>query len=222
MNRKQDIGDSTRQRTNESLVTAIADLDEETALRLVRERLELGENPVRILEDARSAMEIIGRRFANGEYSIADLVYSEEILSEVVTRSRSFKDAEVKRYGRCVIGTLASARRDLSKTTVAFMLDVNGFEVYDLGVDVPAYHFVRKVQESGAEIVVLCGFLTSCLEAMRETVEAISAAGLRRGVKIIIYGGQVDERITQYSRADGYATDAMTAVKLAKGWLGVK
>ena len=176
----------------DSLVAAIADLDEEKALRLVRERLNSGEDPARILEDARRAMETIGQRFAESRYSVPDLVYSEEILSEVVTRSRVFKDAQIMRFGRCVIGTVATSRQAIDKNVIAFMLDVNGFEIYDLGADVPAEKFVEKIQETGAEIVTLTGFPTSSFNSIKEIIEAISAAGLRGRVKIMICGGQVD------------------------------
>jgi 5-methyltetrahydrofolate--homocysteine methyltransferase len=99
------------------------------------------------------------------------------------------------------------------------MLDVNGFEVYDLGVDVAPQVFADKIKETGASIVGLSGFLTLAFDSMKETVEAIKAAGLRDNVKIMIGGGQIDEDIRKYAGADAYGQDAMTAVALAKGWI---
>jgi len=111
---------------------------------------------------------------------------------------------------------------DIGKDIVVFMLDIHGFEVHDLGVDVPAHKFVQKIQETGAEIVGLSGFLTSAFESMKEVIQAISDAGLRDKVKIMIGGGQIDERVREYTKADAYGTDAMSAVMLAKKWVDAK
>jgi len=100
------------------------------------------------------------------------------------------------------------------------MLDVNGLEVYDLGVDVPAQKFVEKIKESGAPIVGLSGFLTLAFDSMKETVKAIKAAGLRDKVKVMIGGGHMDEEIRKYTGADAYGRDAMAGVSLAKQWVG--
>jgi 5-methyltetrahydrofolate--homocysteine methyltransferase len=102
------------------------------------------------------------------------------------------------------------------------MLDVNGFEVYDLGEDVPAQKFVEKIKESGAPIVGLSGFLTLAFDSMKQTVEAIQAAGLRDKVKVMIGGGQISEEVRKYTGADAYGKDAMAGVSLAKEWLGIK
>jgi 5-methyltetrahydrofolate--homocysteine methyltransferase len=102
------------------------------------------------------------------------------------------------------------------------MLDVNGFEVYNLGVDVPIENFVNKVKETGAPILGLSGFLTPAFEVMKDTVKAVKAAGMRDKIKIMIGGGQLDEEIRKYSGADAYGKNAMEAVALAKGWVGAK
>lgn len=204
------------------LVNTLADLKEEEALRIVEEKLRAGEDPLKILGDARGGMEIVGKRFANSEYFIPDLVYSGEILKEItdLVRPKLTKAAEVKRLGKVVFGTVAGDIHDIGKDIVVFMLDVNGFEVYDLGVDVPAQKFVEKVKESGAPIVGLSGFLTLAFDSMKETIEAIKAAGLRDGVKIMIGGGQISEEIRKYTGADAFGKDAMTGVTLAKKWAG--
>lgn len=208
----------------EDLVKALADLQEKEALRIAEERLGAGEDPLSILDDSRNAMEIIGERFANSEYFIPDLVYSAEILKEIteIVRPKLTKAAEIKRLGKFVIGTVAGDIHDIGKDIVVFMLDVNGFEVYDLGVDVPAKGFVEKIKETNAGIVGLSGFLTLAYDSMRETIEAIRAAGLRDKVKIMIGGGQIDEAVRKYTGADAYRPDAIAAVSLAKEWVGGK
>jgi len=205
----------------EDLVEAIADLQEEEALRLTKKRLETNGDPFKILEDARDALKTVGKRFGDGEYFIPDLVYAGEILKEVteLIKPKLTKVSEVRRLGKVVIGTVAGDIHDIGKNIVTFMLDVNGFEVYDLGIDVPVQRFVEKMEETKARVLGLSGLLTLAFDPMKETVEAIKGAGLRDKVKIMIGGGQVDDEIRKYTGADAYGSDALAAVSLAKKWL---
>ncbi len=207
----------------DDLTKALAELEEEKALRIVADRLKTDEDPQKVLDDARGGMEIVGKRFADGEYFIPDLVYSGEILKQIteLVRPKLAGTATVKRLGKVVLGTVAGDIHDIGLNIVDFMLDTNGFEVYNLGVDVPAQRFVEKIRESGASIVGLSGFLTLAFDAMKDTVVAIKEAGLRDQVKIMIGGGQIDEAIRKYTGADAYGRDAMAGVTLAKKWSGL-
>jgi len=204
------------------LVNTLADLKEQEAIKIVKDRLSAGEDPLKIMEDARKGMEIVGNRFASSDYFIPDLVYSGEILKEVteLVKPKLSKAAESKKLGKIVFGTVAGDIHDIGKDIVVFMLDVNGFEVHDLGVDVPVQKFVEKIKETGAPIVGLSGFLALAFDSMKETVEAIEAAGLRDKVKVMIGGGQITEEVRKYTGADAYGKDAMTGVTLAKKWIG--
>jgi len=206
------------------LCNTLADLKEKEALQIVQDRLNAGDDPMSILEDARRGMETVGNRFADGEYFIPDLVYSGEILKSIneVVKPKLTKAGEVKRGGKVIIGTVAGDIHDIGKDIVVFMLDVNGFEVYDLGVDVPAQEFVDKIKESGAPIVGLSGFLTLAYDSMKQTIEAIKNAGLRDKVNVMIGGGQITEEIRKYTGADAYGKDAMEGVSLAKKWVGAE
>jgi len=206
------------------LVKALSNLEEEEALKITKARLAAGNDPAKILEDTRKAMEIVGKRFAEGEYFIPDLVYSGEILREIseLVKPKMSKTAELKRSGKIVLGTVAGDIHDIGLNIVEFMLDVNGFEVHNLGIDVPAQKFVDKIKETKAPIVGLSGFLTLAFDSMKQTIEAISAAGLRNKVKIMVGGGQIDEEIKKYTGADAYGRDAMAAVTLAQGWSKAK
>jgi 5-methyltetrahydrofolate--homocysteine methyltransferase len=206
------------------LVKTLADLKEQEVIRIVEDRLKAKEDPLKILEDARKGMEIVGKRFASSEYFIPDLVYSGEILKAVteMVKPKLSKAGEIKRVGKVVFGTVAGDIHDIGKDIVVFMLDVNGFEVYDLGVDVPAQKFVDKVKETGAPIVGLSGFLTLAFDSMKQTVDAMNAAGLRDKVKVMIGGGQITEEVRQYTGADAYGKDAMEGVSLARKWAGAK
>ena len=204
----------------ENLVDVLAELKEQEALAIVRERLESEEDPMNILADSRKALEIVGNRFADGTYFIPELVYSGEILKAIsdLVKPKLNQDADVERIGKIIIGTVAGDIHDIGKDIVVFMLDVNGFEVYDLGVDVPIEKFVDKIKETGAKVVGLSGFLTLAYDSMKDTVKAIKDAGLNE-VKIMIGGGQISEEIMKYTGADAYGKDAMTGVALAKKWL---
>ena len=206
------------------LIKTLADLKEQEVMDIVKSRLNAGEDPLKILEDARKGMEIVGQRFASSQYFIPDLVYSGEILKAVseMVKPRLSKTAESKKLGKVVFGTVAGDIHDIGKDIVVFMLDVNGFEVYDLGVDVPAQKFVDKIKETGAPIVGLSGFLTLAFDSMKQTIEAIRAANLRDKVKIMIGGGQISEEVRKYTGADAYGLDAMAGVSLAKKWAGIK
>jgi 5-methyltetrahydrofolate--homocysteine methyltransferase len=205
----------------EDLVGALAGLQEQEALNIVEEQLRAGVNPTDILEEARKAMELVGKRFSTGEYFMPELVYSGEILKRITEAVKPKLQGafEVERIGKCIIGTVAGDIHDIGKDMVVFMLDVNGFEVYDLGIDVPAQKFVDAIQETDTEVVGLSGFLTLAFDSMKETIESIRAAGLRNHVKIMIGGGQIDDVVREYTGADAYGRDAMAAVTLARGWL---
>ncbi|MCJ7747584.1 MAG: cobalamin-dependent protein [Desulfobacterales bacterium] len=204
------------------LVKTLADLEEKEALKIVEDRLSAGEDPLKILDDARRAVELVGKRFSDGEYFIPDLVYAGEVLKAItdMVKPKLTKAAEVKRLGKVIVGTVAGDIHDIGKDIVVFMLDVNGFEVFDLGIDVPAQKFVDAIKNTGSRVVGLSGFLTLAFQSMKDTVETIKKAGLREGVKIMIGGGQIDDQVRSFTGADAYGKDAMEAVKLAKGWIG--
>ncbi len=210
--------------SEEILVETIADLKEEEALKMVEEKLAAGEDPLKILETCRKGVEIVGKRFENKEYFLPDLIMASEILKEIseIIKPEIKKTGEVKRLGKIVIGTVQGDIHDIGKDVVTFMLDINGFDVYDIGEDVPPQKFVEKIKEINPEIVGLSGLLTIAFDAMKKTIDAIETAGLRDKIKIMIGGSQVDERIKEYTGADAYGVDAMAAVSLAKKWVGAK
>jgi len=205
-------------------INLLADLEEEEVIRQTKQRLEAGEKAMAILEDSRQAMEIVGNRFAEGKYFMPELVYSGELLKQIteMVKPHLTQTAKTKHLGKVVIGTVAGDIHDIGLNIVGFMLNVNGFEVYNLGVDVPTEKFVAKMKETSAPVLGLSGFLTLAFDAMKETVEALEAAGVRDKTKIMIGGGQMDDQVCKYAKADAYGKDAMAAVFLAKKWIGVK
>jgi methanogenic corrinoid protein MtbC1 len=207
---------------SEKLVNAIADMREEDALQLVNEMVQGGVEPMVILDAAREAMAIVGRRYEEGTYFLPELMLSGEMLNQIadILKPELAKMPDIPRRGKVLIGTVKGDIHDIGKNIVTFLLDVNGFEVLDLGVDVPPLKFVEAIRDFGPQVIGLSGFLTLAFDAMKETVDAIEAAGLRNGVKIMIGGGQITEEIQKYAGADAYGRDAMAGVTLAQKWIG--
>ena len=206
------------------LAELLADLKEEEALKVSKERLAKGDDPMKILEDSRRGMELVGKRFSSGEYFIPDLIYSGEILKEIndIVKPKLTGNIKSKKIGKFLLATVAGDIHDIGKDIVAFMMDISGFEVIDLGIDVPKEKIVEKIKETKPQVVGLSGFLTLAFDSMKETIDAIKAAGLRNQVKIMIGGGQIDEEVKRYTGADAYRPDAVSAVTLAKEWVGAK
>jgi len=207
---------------NDKLVHLMADLKEKETIALVKELIKEGADPKEVLDSARAAMEIVGKRFEKEEYFIPDLVMAGEIMkgiSEIVKPLLKKGELSIKK-GKVLIGTVAGDIHDIGKDIVTFMLDVSGFDVLDLGIDVPASTFVEKTREFDPRVVGLSGFLTLAFDSMKKTVEALEKAGLRDRVKVMIGGGQIDEEVRKYVRADAYGKDAVAAVNLCRQWIG--
>ncbi len=207
---------------SKQLVEAIADMREEEALQLVNEMVESGSEPIAILNAAREAMGLVGQRYDEGTYFLPELVLAGEMMTEITNliKPELAKMPETKRYGKVLIGTVEGDIHDIGKNIVTFMLDANGFDVLDLGVDVPPQKFVEAIQDFQPQVVGLSGFLALAFDAMKETIEAIETAGIRDGIKIMVGGGQVSEDVREYTGADDFGRDAVTGVSLAKKWIG--
>ena len=207
------------------LVEAIVDMREEDAVRTAAEMLDKGADPLQVLDACHEAMAVVGQRFEEGTYFLPELLLAGEMLRQISDKVKPRLQPQAsaqKKLGRVVIGTVKGDVHDIGKDIVTFMLDANGFEVRDLGVDVSPLKFVEAIRDFQPQVVGLSGFLTLAFDSMKETVEAIKAAGLRDGVKIMVGGGQVNDKIQEYAGADAYGKDAVAGVSLAKKWVGAK
>ena len=211
---------------SKELIDLVVDMREEDAVKLAEKLLNEGADPLSLLDDCRTALGIIGDRFAAGECFVPELILAGEMLRQigamVKPRIAGSGGAQQKKLGKIVFGTVEGDIHDIAKDIVVFMLDINGFDVMDLGVDVPAAKFVEAVKSFKPQVVGLSGFLTLAYDPMKNTVQALKDAGLRDSVKIMIGGGQMDDQVAAYAKADAYGKDAMAAVTLSKGWVGAK
>lgn len=206
----------------QKLIEAFVDMREEEALKRAEELLAEGTEPMAILNACREALDIIGKRFETGESFIPELVMAGEMMSAIteIVKPKLTQEKPTEPVGKVLLGTVEGDIHDIGKDVVFFMLEAHGFDVIDVGVDVSPDTFVQKITEIQPDVVGLSGLLTLAFESMKKTVDAISDAGLRDQVKIMIGGAPVDELVREYSGADGWGKDAMEAVTLAKQWVG--
>ncbi len=198
---------------------ALADLDEDATLKLIKESLKSKVAPEEILKACQEGMNEVGSRFEKGEYFVSDLMMSGEIFKNVgEVLEPLLKAGSSESSGKVVLGTVKGDIHDIGKDIVASMLKAGGFEVLDLGVDVPPAHFVEALKESKAKVLGLSGLLTLAFDSMRETIDAVTAAGLRNSVKVMVGGGPVDGNVCRAVGADDWGANAQQAVRLAKQW----
>ncbi len=206
----------------EKLTDAVIHMREDEALDLTQGYLNSQADPVAILDACTKAMETVGKKFEAGEYFLPELMMAGEMLKQISEKVKPMiqNRSGTKKKGRVVIGTVLGDIHDIGKDIVGFLLDVNGFEVLDIGIDVPPAKFVEAIQAFNPRVVGMSGLLTVAYDAMRDAVAAIEEAGLRNDVKIIIGGGQMSDKISEYAGADACARDAMDGINRIKTWIG--
>jgi len=206
------------------LVEAMAGMKEQEALQIVDDLLAQGEDPASILDLSSEAMQVVGERYQEGTYFLPELIMAGEMLrkiGEVLKPKLAEKQTQTKKLGVVVLGTVRGDIHDIGKDIVGFMLEVNGFEVHDLGIDVSEEAFVSAVKENHPQVLALSGFLSVAFDSMRSTIAEVEKAGLKDDLKVIIGGGQMDDTVRRYTGADAYGEDAMAAVAFAKETVGV-
>jgi 5-methyltetrahydrofolate--homocysteine methyltransferase len=206
------------------LKEAVIELREDDALRITEEELKAGTDPLDIVADCREAMDVIGKRFADGEAFIPELIMAGEIMTGVSVKLKPhlLSAAPEEKLGVVVIGTVQGDIHDIGKDIVATMLDIAGFDVVDLGVDVKVDRFVEAAGENHAQIIAMSCLLTSAIDAMKKVVAAAGEAGIRGDVKLMVGGAPITDQVVAYTGADGFGKDAVEAVELAKQWIGGK
>jgi len=207
------------------LVTLLADMEEEPALALARSMLDAGYDPLQMLALCRQAMDIVGARYEAEEYFLTELMLAGEMLTEISAMARPLIIGEAgaavaAARASVVIGTVKGDLHDIGKNIVTFMLEIAGYRVIDLGVDVPAQRFIEAIHAHRPAVVGLSGFLTLAFDSMKDIIEAFRETGVRDEFKVMIGGGQVDERVREFTHADAFGRNAVEAVALCNAWTG--
>jgi len=204
----------------EGIKNAIVDLDREECLKLAQEALDAGINPLEVIENGlKKGIQIVGTKYDDGELFIVDLMMAASAMKAAVELLELHISAELKqqaRAGKIIIGTVEGDVHDIGKTIVSTLLAANGFEVIDLGTEVPSSRFVEKVKELKPDIVGMSALLTTTMPQMQEVIEALEKEDLRDSVKVMVGGAPVTQEFAEKIGADGYAKDAEKAVKWAK------
>ena len=206
----------------ESLIYAMVEMQEAEALEKAKQLLGEGTDPMNILEACSKAMETVGKRFEQGEYFLPQLIMAGVILKKISETIKPLINEEKTEAGRgrVLMGTVRGDIHDIGKNIVIFLLEVNGFEVRDIGIDQPPENFVEAIWEFQPQVVGMSGLLTLAFNSMKETVRAIEDARLREKVRIMIGGAQVTEQVKDYTGADAYGPDALAGVRLVEQWIG--
>jgi 5-methyltetrahydrofolate--homocysteine methyltransferase len=196
--------------------------DQNGARDLVQKLLDGGENAKAIIDTALvPAMDVVGDKFQSQEFFIPELLVAARAMEGCLTLLQPLLAAsDARPAGVVIIGTVKGDLHDIGKNIVAAMLKGAGFQIVDLGIDVSPAGFVDAIKANKPDIVGLSALLTTTMKSMKDTIEAISAAGLRDAVKIMVGGAPLTQDYASEIGADGYSPDAAQAVKLAKGMMG--
>ena len=204
----------------EALAQAMGELDEDAVNEMLNQVMaEGGADAQKAMEACQKGMNIVGDLFEEGEYFVADLIFAGELMTGAVA---ILKDALVSGDGaatkaRMILCTVKDDLHDIGKNIVKAMLEAGGFEVIDLGIDVPASKVVETVKAEGIKIVALSGVLTLAIDSMKDTVAALKEAGLT-DVKVIVGGAPVNEQVCVITGADAWATNPQVTVQTCKAW----
>ncbi len=206
----------------EALAQAMGDLDEDTVKEMLTSVMsDGGSEAAKAMEACQKGMDTVGSLFESGEYFVGDLIYAGELMTDAVgiLKDALVTDSASGPKTKMVLCTVKDDLHDIGKNIVRSMLEAGGFEVVDLGIDVPAEKVVETVKAEGIKIVALSGVLTLAIDSMKNTIDALKAAGLT-DVKVIIGGSPVSEEACRMTGADEWAYSPQKTVSICKAWAG--
>jgi methanogenic corrinoid protein MtbC1 len=204
------------------LIKYVEQLDEENVLKLADELLNAGMDPLYLLDLVNEGMSRVGKLYESKDYYIADLIMAGLIFKQVLGLDKmiaQFQVGQINKIGKVLLGTVKGDIHDIGKDIFRGMLEANGFDVMDLGVDVPKEMFLKKYEEYAPHILGLSGVLTTTVDTMKEVVDAFVQAGVRDKVRIIAGGNHLTAEACRYIGADGFASDVSVGVKICKEWM---
>jgi corrinoid protein of di/trimethylamine methyltransferase len=206
------------------ITASVVEGEPDETVALTRRALEAGLEPLSIINDGLvPGMNTVGDKFQCGEYFLPHLIIAANGMQQAMALLEpelAARQQKVQVAGTLVIGSVAGDIHEIGKSLVGTMMAASGFQVYDLGVDVPTERFVAKVKETGANLLGLSALLTTTMTVQREVIEALEEAGIRDQVKVILGGAPVSQEWADSIGADGYAEDAVGAIELARRLIG--
>lgn len=200
---------------------SIVNLDIEEIKRACKNALAEGVPPMKVVtEGMGKGMDIVGEKYKAREYFLAELIMAGEVMKEgMKILEPHLRDVKVKTLGKVVLGTVKGDLHEIGKNIVATLMEAAGFDIIDLGVDVPAEKFVESVRTHKPKILGLSALLTVTMPEMENILKELENADLRDQVKVIVGGAPLTEEYTKKIEADAYATDAVAGVDICKKWI---
>jgi len=204
------------------LAKAIDEGDREKTLQITNEAISAGANPQDIIvHGLQAGMGVVGEKFSNGEYFLPDMLMAARAMKAALEiLGPSLEETGIPTIGKVVIGTVEGDMHDIGKNVVATFLSGNGFEVFDLGLNVPVTKFVEEVNEKKPDILGMSSLLTTTMPVMGKVIKTLEEAGLRTNVKVIVGGAPVTQDYANFIGADAYAHDGGKAVPVCRQLLG--
>ncbi len=204
------------------VANGVQSCDEGRVKSAVERALQANIDPLKIIDEGLIAgMNVVGKKFKEGEMFVPEVLMAAEAMRagmDIIKPQLTGK--EIPTIGTAVVGTVEGDLHDIGKNLVSMMLEIGGFKVVDLGIDIPPAKFVEAVKENKPVLVGMSALLTTTMMKMKETIDALEEAGLRKDVKIIVGGAPVSQEFADDIGADGYAPDAATATDIAKTLVG--
>lgn len=206
----------------DKLKDAMGDLEEDDVLEMLEKVMEDGGSQAgEAMKAFQEGMNIVGERFASQEYFVSDLIFSGELMTEAMDIIRpALLSQSSEKVGKMILCTVEGDLHDIGKNIVKAMLEASGFDVVDMGIDVPAAEIVKKAKEEGIHIIGLSGVLTLAIDSMKATIEAFKEAGLREDVKIVIGGAPVTDKVCELVGADAWAINPADTIRTCREWSG--
>ena len=200
---------------------AIVNLDIDGVQNACKEAIEAGIPAYKAVTDGMAeGMVIVGEKYENNEYFLAELIMAGETMKEgMIVLEPHLKSGDLKKIGKVVIGTVRGDLHDIGKNVVATLLGAAGFDIVDLGVDVPSEKFVQAIKESNPDILGMSALLTTTMIEMESVIKALKEAGVKDKVKIIIGGAPITQEYADKIGADAAARDAVQGVNICKSWV---
>jgi methanogenic corrinoid protein MtbC1 len=203
------------------IAALLGQLKEQELIETLSQKLDRNEDPLDLVNDLSDGMVEVGNKYNDGDYYLTELIFSAAIFNRAMEfiEPHLSSGTGTEKIGNMVIGTVAGDLHDIGKNLVIKMLQISGFEVLDLGIDVPAEKFVEALKETKAPILGMSALITPSFVHMKQVVEAVAEAGLRNRVKIIIGGGIMTKQTMDFVGSDAYTTDCMEGVAICKDFL---
>ena len=211
---------SDNQAILDKLSEAIVELDIDSIVELCKSAIESGIQPYDIVINGMAkGMEIVGQKYEDGEYYLAELIMAGETMKEGMTfLEPHLAESDMEKAGTCIVGTVKGDLHDIGKNVFVSLLKAQNYEVIDLGVDISPEQFIEAVKEHKPNLVAMSALLTTTMVEMENVVKQLKEAGLRDSVKIIIGGAPLNQKYATGIGADAAATDAVEGIRIINGW----